>query len=155
MSAVARDVQRHAVQLLPVAVDDALPSPLVSRGTGVRQRQFLQTQGGAEGAFLFGGNVGGICGRILRRILKKILAQNFVEDRRELLRVHVVSRSPAALVKSRSNVNVCSLGGLGGLWHFLAGHVQDDASNFLDARKKKSYVLRSASRERHSWNTRG
>src|SRR5208337_948162 len=30
----------------------------------------------------------------------------------------------------------------------------DDASNFFGARKKKSYVLRSASRERHSWKTR-
>jgi hypothetical protein len=53
MCAVARDVQRHAVQLLPVTADEVLPRALVSRGTGARQRQFFQTQPGAEVAFLF------------------------------------------------------------------------------------------------------
>ena len=110
MGAVARNVQRHAVQLLPVAADEVLPRPLVSRGTGARQRQFFQTQRGAEVSFLFCRSVA--C-RFVGRIRRKILAQNFIEDGRELLGAHAIGRSPAALVKSCSGV--CSLAGLGGL----------------------------------------
>ena len=111
MRAIARNVQRHPEQLLPVAADEVLPRALVSPGTGARQRQFLQPQPGAEVGLLFRRNVGRTGGRIVR----KILAQNFIEDGRELLRAHAVSRSPAALVQGRSDY--CSVAGLGGPWH--------------------------------------
>src|SRR5208337_3761760 len=145
--AVARNVQRHAVQLLPVAADEVLPRPLVSGRTGARQHQFFQTQRGAKVSFLlhflFYRRVGGI---------QKIFAQNFIEDGGKLLGAHAVSHSPAALIKSRGEI--CSRAGLGGAWHFTLAR-PDDASNFFGARKNKSYVLGSASRERHFWKTRG
>ena len=112
MGAVARNVQRHAVQLLPVAADEVLPRPLVSRRTGARQRQFFQAQPRAEVGFLFCRSAGRFSGRTLEpKLSRKILAQNFIEDGRELLRAHGIGRGPAALVKSRSDV--CSAGRIG------------------------------------------
>src|SRR5208282_626707 len=108
MCAVPRNVQRHVVQLLAIAADEVLPCPFVSRGACARQRQLFQTQPGAELSFLLRRSVG--------RIQQKILAQNFIEDGSELPGRHAVSRSPAALVKSGSEI--CSRAGLGGAWHF-------------------------------------
>ena len=91
MRAVARDVQRHAVQLLTVAADEVFPRAFVAGGTGARQRQFFQTQRCAEISLLF------------RRSRRQILALNFFEDRRELFRAHAVGRGAAARIEFCGN----------------------------------------------------
>src|ERR1700692_84042 len=130
MCSIAGNVQRHPVQLLPIAADEVLPGALVPGRAGTRQRQLLQMKSAAEFICLF---------RRRWRVMREILAQNFTQDFRESLRTNAINGGATALVKSRGGV--CAVAELRGSRGILDRHSLHDASNNFDARKNKSCVL--------------
>ena len=84
MGCVARDVQRHGMQFVPVAADEVLPSVLVPRGAPACHSEFFQTQSTAE--------IDGF----IRRSQREILTLNIAQDRRKLLTIQPIRRSAAS-----------------------------------------------------------
>src|SRR6266404_1659205 len=103
MRCVARDVQRHGMQFVPVAADEVLPGAFVPRGAAASQNEFFQTQSTAE--------IGGF----IRRSQREILTLNIAQDRRKLRAIQPISHSAAAFVEGERLL--VSQGGLGGCGH--------------------------------------
>src|SRR6266436_2211402 len=103
MRCVARDVQRHGMQFVPVAADEVLPGAFVPRGAAASQNEFFQTQSTAE--------IGGF----IRRSQREILTLNIAQDRRKWRATHPKTPSPAAL--GGGNPLLVPRGGWGGCGH--------------------------------------
>src|SRR6266849_6727500 len=103
MGCVARDVQRHGMQFVPVAADEVLPRALVPRGATPSQNEFFQTQSSAE------------IGSFARRSQGEVLALNVAQDRHKLLAIQPIHRSAGTFVECECLL-VCQ-GGLGGYGH--------------------------------------
>src|SRR6266446_3009110 len=89
MRCVARDVQRHGMQFVPVAADEVLPGAFVPRGAAASQNEFFQTQSTAE--------IGGF----IRRSQREVLALNVAQDCHKLLAVQTIRGSAAAFVERK------------------------------------------------------
>src|SRR5580700_4483165 len=127
------------MELLPITADKVLPRPFVSRRARARQRQFFQPQSSAKAGNLLRRDAGRVSSRNKRRAGRHVLAQYFVENRRKAFGGHAIRCRSAALKQGCGGSR--TVVGSVRFWHALPKRDQNDASNYLDARKRKSYVL--------------